>query len=239
MGVFTVAANINKPKNMALRVERFDYRMVFSKKGRARFISHLDMMRTFSRIFKRARIPVWYTQGFNPRLYIMFPLALALGTESDVEIMDISLTEPLEENELMTRINAVMPEGMRINNIYKPEMSHKDIAYSEYGIRFVLDDGKDTLERFKQYISQEQMIVKKRSKKKGEIEVDIKPDVDVLSLENDGELVKLKVILPSGNDKTINTSVLMDGFKDYSGAGYKLIYTTRTKILTKSRESFI
>ena len=234
-----MAANINKPKNMALRVERFDYRMIFSKTGRARFISHLDLMRTFSRIFKRARIPVWYTQGFNPRLYIMFPLALALGTESEVEIMDISLTEPLDEGELMERVNAVMPEGMHINKVYKPVMSHKDIAFSEYEIRFCLDGDHNALERFEEYISQDSMIVKKRSKKKGMIDIDIKPDVNILSITQDGEFVRLKVILPSGNDKTINTSVLMDGFKEYVGAGYRLIYTTRTKILTNSLESFI
>lgn len=234
-----MAANINRPKNMALRVERFDYRMIFSKTGRARFISHLDLMRTFSRIFKRARIPVWYTQGFNPRLYIMFPLALALGTESDVEIMDISLTEELDESELMERVNAVMPEGMHINKVYKPVMSHKDIAFSEYEIRFCLVSDTDALNSFKNYLSQEQIIVKKHSKKKGEIDVDIKPDVQVLSLDKDGEFVRLSVRLPSGNDKTVNSSLVMDGYKAFSGEEYKLIYTTRTKILTKSLETFI
>ena len=234
-----MAANINRPKNMALRVERFDYRMIFSKTGRARFISHLDLMRTFSRIFKRARIPVWYTQGFNPRLYIMFPLALALGTESDVEIMDISLTEELDEQELMERVNAVMPEGMHINKVYKPVMNHKEIAYSEYEIRFCLMSDTDALNSFKDYLSQESIIVKKHSKKKGEIEVDIKPDVEVLSIDMEGEFVKHTVRLPSGNDKTVNSSLLMDGYKAYSGEDYRLIYTTRTKILTKSLESFI
>ena len=234
-----MAANTNKPKNMALRVERFDYRMVFSKKGRARFISHLDLMRTFSRIFKRARIPVWYTQGFNPRLYIMFPLALALGTESDVEIMDISLTEELDGQELMDRVNAVMPEGMCINKVYKPEMNHKEIAFSEYEIRFCLQSENDPLPLFEQYLSQDIITVKKHSKKKGEIDVDIKPDVTVLGLEKDGELAMFTVRLPSGNEKTVNSSLLMDGFKAYSGEEYKLIYTTRTKILTKSLESFI
>ena len=227
-----------KPKNMALRVERFDYRMIFSKTGRARFISHLDLMRTFSRIFKRAKIPVWYTQGFNPRLYIMFPLALPLGTESSVEVMDISLTEPLDKEEIMQRVNAVMPEGMRIEKITEPIKDHKEIAASEYEIRFKLSGCADTFELFEKYISQEEIIVKKRTKKKGEVEIDIKPDVKILSLEREGDMVKLKAILPSGNDKNINTSVLIDGFKAYAGAEIETIYTTRTKILTKAGESF-
>ena len=227
-----------RPKNMALRVERFDYRMIFSKTGRARFISHLDLMRTFSRIFKRAKIPVWYTQGFNPRLYIMFPLALPLGTESRVEVMDISLTEPLDKEEIMQRVNAVMPEGMRIEKITEPIMDHKEIAASEYEIRFRLGEDADSFALFEKYISQDRIIVKKRTKKKGEVEIDIKPDVKILSLEREGDMVYLKLILPTGNDKNINTSVLIDGFKAYAGADIETIYTTRTKILTKRGESF-
>lgn len=223
---------------MALRVQRFDYRLVFSKKGRARFISHLDLMRTFSRIFKRARIPVWYTQGFNPRLYIMFPLALPLGTESDVEIMDISLTKQMDSDELVTRINAAMPEGLRINKVTEPVMDHKEISASEYEIRFRLKDTDDTLARFKEYISQDTLIVKKHSKKKGIVELDIKPDVNLVDSFDDDGMARIDVILPSGNDKNINTSVLMDAFKEYVGAEYECIYTTRTKILTISGEIF-
>ena len=82
-----------EPKNVNLRLERFEYRAVFSKTGRAKYISHLDLMRAFQRVFKRAHLPIWHTQGFNPHVYIMFPLALPLGTDSRVEIMDFALTE--------------------------------------------------------------------------------------------------------------------------------------------------
>ena len=57
-------------------------RMFFSKTGRAKYISHLDTMRTFTRAFRRTSLPLWYTQGFNPHLYMTFPLPLALGVES-------------------------------------------------------------------------------------------------------------------------------------------------------------
>ena len=237
MGVFIVAAN-NQPKNVNAVVERFDYRLVFSKKGRARFISHLDLMRTFSRIFKRAKIPVWYTQGFNPRLYIMFPLALPLGTESDVEIMDISLTQQLDNNELMHRGNEVMPEGMRINKVTAPLMSHKDIAASEYEIKLFYDSDSDMVQRFKEYLSQEKVIAKKFSKKKGTVEIDIKDDINLIEVKNDNGFLFIKLILPSGNDKNINTSVLVDSFEEYCGIKHGAIYTTRTKILTKSGEIF-
>lgn len=52
-----------EPKNVNLRLERFEYRAVFSKTGRAKYISHLDLMRAFQRVFKRAHLPIWHTQG--------------------------------------------------------------------------------------------------------------------------------------------------------------------------------
>lgn len=237
MGVFIVPAN-NKPKNVNAIVERFDYRLVFSKKGRARFISHLDLMRTFSRIFKRAKIPVWYTQGFNPRLYIMFPLALPLGTESDVEIMDISLTKKLDENELMQRVNEVMPEGMHINKVYQPNMSHKDISASEYEIKLRFEGLDDPAGRFNEYLSQDKVIAKKFSKKKGTVEIDIKEDIKPLEVKNEGDMLYIRLILPSGNDKNINTSVVVDSFEEYIGIKHSMIYTTRTKIIAKNGENF-
>lgn len=237
MGVFIVSAN-NKPKNVNAIVERFDYRLVFSKKGRARFISHLDLMRTFSRIFKRAKIPVWYTQGFNPRLYIMFPLALPLGTESDVEIMDISLTKKLDENELMQRVNDVMPEGMHINKVYTPNMSHKDISASEYEIKLRFEGLDDPAGRFNEYLSQDKVIARKFSKKKGTVEIDIKNDIKPLEVKNEGDILYIRLILPSGNDKNINTSVVVDSFEEYIGIKHSMIYTTRTKIIAKNGENF-
>ena len=53
----------NVPKNQSLVLTRYIYRLTYSKKGRAKFISHLDLMRTMQRAFKRAKLPVWYTQG--------------------------------------------------------------------------------------------------------------------------------------------------------------------------------
>ena len=110
----------NVPKNQSLVLTRYIYRLTYSKKGRAKFISHLDLMRTMQRAFKRAKLPVWYTQGFNPHPYIMFPLALALGTESEIEPMDIALLEEYSFDELKDRLNDVLPEGLKIMAVAEP-----------------------------------------------------------------------------------------------------------------------
>ena len=76
-------------------MDKKNVRIFFEKKGRAIYISHLDLMRTMQRALKRSGLPVWFTEGFNPRLYLNFPLALSLGTTGEREPMDIAVVEEI------------------------------------------------------------------------------------------------------------------------------------------------
>ena len=69
----------------------YDLRLFLAKKGRIKFVSHLDMFRMMQRAVRRADIPLWYTEGFNPHPYISFLLALSLGVESEGEPVDIRI----------------------------------------------------------------------------------------------------------------------------------------------------
>ena len=66
-----------------------EVRLRFSKTGRLKYISHLDINRAMSRALKRAGIPLWYTEGFNPHPYMSFSLPLSLGVESLCESVDL------------------------------------------------------------------------------------------------------------------------------------------------------
>ena len=75
-----------------------------------RFISHLDMTRFMSRTIRRAELPVWYTEGFNPHLYMTFALPLSLGFESDYEVVDIRLLDDnYDISTLPLLLNGVCP----------------------------------------------------------------------------------------------------------------------------------
>ena len=63
-------------------------RVKFSKTGRLAYISHLDLVRTMNKIVVRAKLPLWYTEGFNPKPKMVFSVPLSTGTESDVEFME-------------------------------------------------------------------------------------------------------------------------------------------------------
>ncbi|MBQ8303735.1 MAG: DUF2344 domain-containing protein, partial [Clostridia bacterium] len=57
-------------------------RLIYEKKDRMRFVSHLDMTRFMSRMIQKSKVPVWYTEGFNKHIYVTFALPLSLGFES-------------------------------------------------------------------------------------------------------------------------------------------------------------
>ena len=61
-------------------------RVWFRKTGAACYISHLDLTHCMARALHRSRIPLWYTQGFNPRAHMVFALPLPLGMEGEREV---------------------------------------------------------------------------------------------------------------------------------------------------------
>ena len=64
------------------------YSLCFSKEGDMKFISHLDLLRTFIRALRRAGIPVAYSQGFNHVPRLTFAAPLAVGMEGRNEYLD-------------------------------------------------------------------------------------------------------------------------------------------------------
>lgn len=228
------------PKNQNLNIERFEYRLVYGKTGRARYISHLDLMRAMQRAFKRADIPLWYTQGFNPHAYLMFPLALPLGTDSKIEILDVALVEKLGFDEIKSRLNASMPEGLRVNKVSAPVMKHTEIAAAAYTVRFSCNYDADMAEKlFIEFLAQDKIEIQKRSKKRGINLVDIKPHIKLVnSAAENGEAV-LELILPAGSSFNLNTSAVMDAFCKDKSVEIDMIYTERTKILTETGADFM
>lgn len=221
-------------------MEKINLRAVFEKSGRAVYISHLDLFRTMQRALKRSKIPVWYSQGFNPHIYLNFPLALSLGVSSRTEFMDFSVTEAVDLNESRDRINAVMPDGIKIISIAEPVFENKDIGFAEYEMRFRSDkEPQYMLDGLEKMMSMEVIEIDKRSKSKGTVKMDIRPHICVLKTEIAGEFLDVSVRLPAGGTLNINSNVFADVFADISGITFSSICTERTKILCKSGEKFM
>ncbi len=100
-----------QPDAPALRL-----RFMFEKRGDMRFLSHLEVMRTFARAVQRAGLRVQHTQGFNPHPKIVFSHALPVGVESRAELVDIPILEiggPLRLLDVFRKIQRALPKGLR------------------------------------------------------------------------------------------------------------------------------
>lgn len=220
--------------------EKYEVRGVFEKKDRAVFISHLDLFRTMQRAMKRSGIPVWYSQGFNPRIYLNFPLALSLGVESCAEIMDFEVTEMLPYEEMLDELNRVLPEGLRFISMAAPVCKNRDIAFAQYEFELSAEgfSGEELAKVFDRFISLDKIEVEKHSKKKGTVLIDIKPHINVVSGEFSDNSFKAAVILPAGMELNINSNVFNEAIIRYSGVSHIMIGTKRTKILKSDGEKF-
>lgn len=188
-----------------------EVRMSFQKTGMAKFISHLDTVRCITRAMKRANVPVWFTEGFNPHAFLTFAMPLSLGFESLCETVDFRLMEEVDLEKLSNQINDALPVDITVKEIYVYETSPNDIRWAEYKIVFNNPD-ELLLENAEKVLSADEIMVLKKAKKgrnKVEKEVNIKEHIKSFELEdNNGKLV-LKTVLSSGTNFNINPMLLI------------------------------
>ena len=203
-----------------------DYRIEFAKTGSLRYISHLDLNRCMIRAIRRSGLPAWYTEGFHPHLYLMFPLALSLGAESLCECMDVRLTEEVPEDEILTRLNAALPEGLRALRVGTPGREAVEIGSAVYEITLT---GQDVRVRWEAFLAQESILIEKKTKK-GMKTVDIRPQITQEALEETPDGLTLTLRLPAGNEGNLNASVVTDAFTAFTEGAVQCRRICRTKI---------
>ena len=88
-------------------------RVTFATADTVKYVGHLDMHRAWERAIRRARLPLAYTQGFNPQPRLQFAAALPVGFTGEAEVADIYLNEAVEPAEFAARLTAALPPGIR------------------------------------------------------------------------------------------------------------------------------
>ncbi len=88
-------------------------RVTFATFDQVKYVGHLDLARAFERAIRRARLPLAYTQGFNPQPRLQFAAALPVGFTSCGEVADVFLNEEMQPAELLERLAAALPPGIR------------------------------------------------------------------------------------------------------------------------------
>ncbi len=90
------------------------YRLHYGKTGPMSLRGHLDFIKVIARVLRRARLPLFYTEGFSPRPLMSFGPALGLGFQSVAEYADVALTIEIDEAELVDRFAAASEPGLTL-----------------------------------------------------------------------------------------------------------------------------
>lgn len=160
-------------------------RLLFKKKGNAVWISHLDLMRLFQRAFKRAGMPLTHTQGFNPRPSVSIALPLSVGVESNCELLDFELDGiQLPYDEICSRLNATLIEGINVLKVYPCEKKIREIAFLHCNLTLEYDTNvsQSAVSKIQELFQREELLVLKKSKN-GITEQNIIPMIQSIAVQ--------------------------------------------------------
>lgn len=213
----------------------YDVRLYISKTGAAKYVSHLDMFRLMQRAVRRADIPLWYTEGFNPHPYISFLQALPLGVESAMEPCDIRIVTETKPAEIMERLNRVMPGDFRIAAAVTPFNKPTEIRWSEYELYFSPETvGADAL---RQALSSGQLTCEKTGKsgrKKVAREISVSEHIGKSEVEECGGQIKLSVTVSAGTAFNLSPANLLDGISAFTGSAVTAERIIRKRFLCEN-----
>lgn len=181
-----------------------DVRVFYKKKGAMKFVSHLDMNRFMTRLINKAKIPIWFTEGFNQHAYFNFAVPLSLGYEGDYEILDLRIVDPDYSNkQLLKDLNFATVPGIEFWAAEEPIFKMKELRFAEFEILF--DDIEDITKSIKNFFAKDTIITQKTTKKGGTKDIDIAPLIKKAELNSN----KLTLILTAGNENNLNPSLVL------------------------------
>ena len=124
-------------------------RVRFKRGPEIKFISHLDIVRLWQRAFRRAGIPVAYSEGFNPHPRLSLAAPLALGVTSEAELMDIVTTRGVSPHNFEESVNRQLPPGIEILQVYLVATTlpslQSQIGYAEYRVEVETEKNEEDI----------------------------------------------------------------------------------------------
>ena len=191
-------------------------RIKFQKTGLSIFFSHLDLQKVMQRALKMSGLPVWYSKGFNPHIYMTFTLPLSLGHESLCESFDFRLEEDLTEQQILKAMEGTLPDGIILTAAGAPDYDASQIKYALYKIKMYGD--KSILnDCINDYQTSSEIVVTKVSKKKT-TEINIKEQIKDFTVGEEGEdTLTFTALFPAGTTYNLNPSLLLEYFSNKFG----------------------
>lgn len=217
------------------------YVIKYSRGNRVKYISHLDFVRMFHRAVRRSGLDFMFSQGFNPHPVMTVAVPLSVGVTADGEYMNVGFDTTLTEQELMTLLNSVLPDGFEIKDVKKTEGKEYDFNLIERA-EYILDiecENPDLINLEDVMANRELTVMKKT--KSGEKETDIKPLIHSLErISAESGNFGIRAILAAGNMATLKPETLIDAVNKYQPDGKITFFAAHRKaLLTKDNKELL
>lgn len=209
-------------------------RIKFKKYGSLRFIGHLDVMRFFQKVMRRAQIPIAFTAGYNPHMIMSFASPLGIGLTSEGEYFDIELAGYISSAEAVRRMNAVSVDGIEVVSFRQIAEEKKMtgmsiVAAADYLVGF--RNSKDRAiwkpyeDRITSFLEQPEIVVLKQTKR-SEQESNIRPLIYKMEPREDGICLRLA----AGSAQNLKPELVMSAFCRFAGLEEKRLTFTRHRL---------
>ena len=152
-------------------------RLLFTKEAQASYISHLDTMRTFQRVFPRAELHLKHSNGFHPHPIISIVLPLPVGQSSDCELLDFETVEETDGAGIAEKLNTGLPAGLRVRECYPVTRPVREFTFLRARLELLYDNGvpAGTADALRALFARETLMIEKRTKHKELAQIDIAP----------------------------------------------------------------
>lgn len=195
----------NTPINLRVR---------FNKIGSLQYISHLDLVRTMHKVIVRAKLPLWYTEGFNPKPKMVFAAPLSIGTESYAEFVDIRLSERMSPDEALANLNRNMTSEFQAIEAYYPERKLTELKWLSYTIALKTTGASPRLaEECESALLSDKVEIEKKTKSGELATVDIRPLIKSINATFDQGEIKIFAVLSADSSAFLNPEHLIKYLK--------------------------
>lgn len=182
-----------------------NYYLRYEKTEKVKYVSHLDFVRMFGRALRRAHLPIAYSEGFNPHPLLGFALPLSVGYTSECEILEVALTEEIPPEEIMARLNEVLPDGVKILSAHEGKSNMKKLDTALYQVF-----PEKTPPEIAEFLSMEEIFIDKKTKS-GIKESNIRPDIKDVKVT----LGKIEMMLSAGSRANLKPEVVIAAMNKY------------------------
>lgn len=178
-----------------------------------KFIGHLDMVRYFQKVMRRANVDIYYSEGFSPHQKMSFAAPLSVGVISKGEYFDIEVNSSLSSKEMIKNINAQNVEGVKVVSYKELPEGAKNAMSIVAGADYFVYTDLFTEEQVNDFYAQDEINILKKTKKSEKI-VDIKPMIHEMKFNEDGIFMKVS----QGSAANLKPDLVMSALEQFTGA---------------------